>query len=54
MAGITLDTGVLIGLERRQRSILVKWESWLEAKAAVTVPAVVVAEWWRGQRGPSG
>lgn len=47
MAGITLDTGVFIALERRQRRALALWENWALDKAALTSPAVVVAEWWR-------
>lgn len=47
MAGITLDTGVFIALERRQRRALTLWEKWALNKTALTSPAVVVAEWWR-------
>jgi predicted nucleic acid-binding protein len=47
MAGLTLDTGVFIALERRQRRALTLWADWMRAKAVLTVPAVVVAEWWR-------
>jgi hypothetical protein len=43
MAGITLDTGVLIALERRALAIL---EKWALTEATLTVPAVVIAEWW--------
>lgn len=53
MAGITLDTGALIGLERRERRMLARLSTWTDANAIVTVPSVVVAEWWRGQRGPA-
>jgi hypothetical protein len=52
MAGITLDTGALIGLERRERRMVARFATWAETAAVVTVPGVVVAEWWRGQRGP--
>ncbi len=52
MAGITLDTGALIGLERRERRMTARFATWTEGGAIVTVPSVVVAEWWRGQRGP--
>ncbi len=49
MIGITLDTGALIALERaekRMRSVLM---TALTDRIVVTVPAVVVAEWWRGR-----
>lgn len=47
MISITLDTGALIALERgakRIRSLLLGAQ---EQRAVVTVPAVVLAEWWR-------
>jgi predicted nucleic acid-binding protein len=47
MTSLTLDTGALIALERgqkRMRSIL--FETQLQ-HAPITVPAVVLAEWWR-------
>ncbi|MBK9000429.1 MAG: PIN domain-containing protein [Myxococcales bacterium] len=47
--GITFDTGALIALERRSlfaRKIL---ERALERKMRITVPAVVLTEWWRGR-----
>jgi predicted nucleic acid-binding protein len=47
--GITFDTGALIALERRQRRMLVVWERATERALRITVPFVVVAEWWRGQ-----
>lgn len=47
MAGVTLDTGVFIALERRQRRALALWEKWALNKTALTAPAVVIAEWWR-------
>jgi predicted nucleic acid-binding protein len=52
MAGITLDTGALIAIERRDRRISAGYATWLREGAAVAVPAVVIAEWWRGQKGP--
>jgi predicted nucleic acid-binding protein len=45
--GITLDTGALIALERGQAGMRRRM---LRARAlgiAVTVPSVVLAEWWR-------
>lgn len=53
MAGITLDTGAPIGLERHERRMLARLSTWTDADATVTVPSVVVAEWWRGQKGPA-
>jgi predicted nucleic acid-binding protein len=46
MRGATLDTGFLIGLERREErthKLLALFE-----QERLTVPAVVLAEWWRG------
>lgn len=49
MRGITFDTGALIALEhRRQRMKLVVEHALLRAQP-ITVPADVVAEWWRGR-----
>jgi predicted nucleic acid-binding protein len=50
MAGVTLDTRVLIALERRERRALVLLAAWASAKTTLTVPAVVIAEWWRDKR----
>jgi predicted nucleic acid-binding protein len=44
MTGVTLDTGVFIALERRQRRALGLWEKWALSTTPVTVPAVVIAE----------
>src|SRR5688572_16501228 len=48
-AGLTFDTGVLIALERKKQRA---WHIYREAilrKVRVTVPTVVIAEWWRGR-----
>jgi predicted nucleic acid-binding protein len=50
MAGITLDTGVFIAVERRQRRALALWEKWALTETKLTVPAVVIAEWWRDRQ----
>ncbi len=50
MAGVTLDTGVFIALERRQRRAIALWEKWALARTILTVPAVVIAEWWRDRQ----
>lgn len=51
MPGITLDTGALIALERgdkRMRVILLTAD---HDDAGITVPSVVLTEWWRGGTG---
>lgn len=50
---ITFDTGALIAVERRDRAMLAFMTAALSTGAKITVPAVVVGEWWRGQRGPA-
>jgi predicted nucleic acid-binding protein len=52
MRGLTLDTGALVALEHRSRRALALVEAARRAGVTITVPAHVVAEWWRGQRGP--
>lgn len=47
--GVTLDTGALIGLERRRRRALALVTKAQRSGQRVTVPAVVLAEWYRGQ-----
>jgi predicted nucleic acid-binding protein len=49
---ITLDTGALVAIERRERRMLALMTHALEHGTRVTVPTCVVGEWWRGQRGP--
>jgi predicted nucleic acid-binding protein len=53
MGGVTVDTGALIALERADRRMLGLWRTWARQKTPITVPSVVVAEWWRNQRGPN-
>ena len=48
-AGITLDTGALIALERRHDRALRLLRAANETDRPVTVPVAVVAEWWRGR-----
>jgi predicted nucleic acid-binding protein len=45
---LTFDTGALIALERGDKRIRVVLDTAHIENAQVTVPAVVVAEWWRG------
>ena len=47
-AGVTLDTGALIALERRDHWITKRLEEWHEASVKITVLAAALAEWWRG------
>lgn len=48
MAGLTLDTGALIGFERNDRRFMIQLKAALLDGRSITVPAVVVAEAWRG------
>jgi predicted nucleic acid-binding protein len=48
VAGLTLDSGALIGYERNDRSVVVQIKAALQMGLDVTVPAVVLAEVWRG------
>ena len=47
--GITFDTGALIALERRSLRARKILERAMELKVRITVPAVVITEWWRGR-----
>lgn len=49
MRGLTFDTGALIGLERRHQRIARVYRAAVSDGLPVTVPAVVIAEWWRGR-----
>jgi hypothetical protein len=49
MAGLTFDTGALIGLERRHHRIRRVYTVAVRDAIRVTVPVAVVAEWWRGR-----
>jgi predicted nucleic acid-binding protein len=49
VAGLTLDTGALIEVERRKRRVLGLLELARRDGLLVTVPAIAVAEWWRGR-----
>jgi hypothetical protein len=46
--GVTFDTGVLIALERRHAGALALLRACRLSRANITIPAAVVAEWWRG------
>jgi predicted nucleic acid-binding protein len=47
--GLTFDTGALIGLERRRQRISRVYTTAVADGLVVTVPAVVICEWWRGR-----
>ena len=49
--GVTIDTGVLIALERRKGSALALLRACKLSRARITIPATVLAEWWRGAHG---
>jgi len=46
--GVTFDSGVLIALERRHAGALALLRACRMSRASITIPAGVVAEWWRG------
>jgi predicted nucleic acid-binding protein len=46
--GVTFDTGVLIALERRKAGALALLRACRLSRARITIPAAVLAEWWRG------
>ena len=48
--GLTFDTGALLGLERRRHRMRKVLDVAARDGLEITVPAVVVAEWWRGPR----
>jgi len=47
--GVTFDTGMLIAIDRRQPRALAVHEWLREERIPVSVPWVVVAEFWRGR-----
>lgn len=47
MIGITLDTGALIALSRGKPRMRAAWTLAQNAQLPITVPTVVVAEWFR-------
>jgi predicted nucleic acid-binding protein len=46
--GLTFDTGMLISLERRKQRAWEVYRRAQERHVAVTIPAPVLGEWWRG------
>jgi predicted nucleic acid-binding protein len=49
MSGLTFDTGALIALERRRQRIAQIYTTAVADGIIVTVPVVVISEWWRGR-----
>jgi hypothetical protein len=49
MRGLTFDAGALIALERRHLRISKIYTTAVADGLSVTVPAVVISEWWRGR-----
>ena len=47
--GVTFDTGMLIALERRKSGALALLRACQLSRAKITIPATVLAEWWRGK-----
>ena len=45
----TLDTGALIGFERRSQRALGFWRTALAHGIPLLAPTVAIAEWWRGR-----
>jgi len=48
--GVTFDTGALVGLERRSERMKAVIARIADRQLPVTIPSVVVAEWYREQR----
>lgn len=46
MIGLTLDTGALIALERRDRRMQQLWATVVVRGHRITVPSPVLVEWW--------
>ena len=51
MAGLALDTGALIAVERSQRRMLVVLDKALRDGTVPVIPAQVLAQYWRGGSG---
>jgi predicted nucleic acid-binding protein len=47
--GLTFDTGALIAIERRRQRMARIYTTAVADGLLVTVPAVVLSEWWRGR-----
>lgn len=49
MVGLTLDTGALLALESRRQRMRKVIDVATRDAVPITVPVVVLAEWWRGR-----
>jgi predicted nucleic acid-binding protein len=49
--GLTFDTGALIALEKKRLSMARVYTTAQRNGVPITVPAVVIAEWWRAGAG---
>ncbi len=49
MAGLTLDTGALIALEKHRKGMTKVVEAARQGRVSITVPSNAIAEWWRGR-----
>lgn len=49
MAGLTFDTGALVGLERNHQRIRRIFAVAVRDNVQITVPAAVLTEWWRAR-----
>jgi predicted nucleic acid-binding protein len=48
MLALTFDTGALVALDRADKRMRTVLDTASIERVSITVPAVVVAEWWRG------
>lgn len=49
MVGLTLDTGALLALEKRRQRMRKVIDVATRDAVPITVPVIVLAEWWRGR-----
>lgn len=47
MNGVTFDSGALMAIDRRKQRMLQRLSAMKEFGVKITVPAVVITEWWR-------
>lgn len=50
MEGLTFDTGFLIAIDRGNRDAWAFWRFGLERELPMTIPALVIAQAWRGHQ----
>ena len=49
MAGLTLDTGALIALEKQRKGMTAVVEAARQGRVSIVVSSNALAEWWRGR-----